>query len=57
MNDPYVAKYRLNMDQDKLADVILAIDERIDMMDSEKVTGEVITPEPKLSLEERYDNR
>lgn len=55
MNDPYVAKYRLNMDQDKLADVISAIDERIDMMDSAKPTGEIITP--TLSLEERYNNR
>jgi len=57
MNDPYVAKYRLNMDQDQLADVISALDERIDMMDGmlkEDAPG-VITP--KLSISERYKNR
>lgn len=55
MNDPYVAKYRLNMDQDQLADVISALDERIDMMDGmlkEDAPG-VITP--KLSIQERYN--
>tara|TARA_R110000851_G_C13101812_1_gene568634 strand:+ start:10660 stop:12246 length:1587 start_codon:yes stop_codon:yes gene_type:complete len=57
MNDPYVAKYRLNMDQDQLADVISALDERIDMMDGmlKKDAPGVITP--KLSIKERYDAR
>tara|TARA_R110002153_G_scaffold195163_5_gene348568 strand:- start:1307 stop:2893 length:1587 start_codon:yes stop_codon:yes gene_type:complete len=57
MNDPYVAKYRLNMDQDQLADVISALDERIDMMDGmlKKDAPGVITP--KLSIQERYNAR
>jgi len=56
MNDPYVAKYRLNMDQDKLADVISAIDERIEMMDGlSSKSKDIITP--KLSIQERYNNR
>ena len=57
MNDPYVAKYRLNMDQDQLADVISALDERIDMMDGmlKQDAPGVITP--KLSIQERYNAR
>ena len=57
MNDPYVAKYRLNMDQDKLADVISALDERIDMIDGslKADTPDVIVP--KLSIQERYNAR
>ena len=51
MNDPYVAKYRLNMDQDKLADVISALDERIDMIDGSMPahTPDVITPDEPVS--------
>jgi len=57
MNDPYVAKYRLNMDQDQLADVISALDERIDMIDNnfDKDAPGAITP--KLSIQERYNAR
>lgn len=60
MNDPYVAKYRLNMDQDQLADVISALDERVDMMDGmlNEDAPNLITPEaPKPTIAERYNAR
>jgi hypothetical protein len=57
MNDPYVAKYRLNMDQDKLADVISAIDERIDMLDGSLRADAPGVITPKQSIQERYNAR
>jgi len=45
LNDEYVAKYRLNMGMDELADVIVALDERIDMIDGQSTDDtKVIKP-------------
>lgn len=60
MNDPYVAKYRLNMDQDKLADVISALEERIDMIDNvasskSKLQGAAVEVAPRPTLQEIFN--
>ncbi len=58
MNDPYVAKYRLNMSQDQIAKVINALEDRIDTMTGIKPAkgSKTLTPGPKKELSE-YFNR
>lgn len=58
MNDPYVAKYRLNMDQDKIAKVINALEDRIDLIDTAKprVDAETLAPSAKKKTIGEYFN-
>ena len=59
LNDPYVAKYRLNMDQDDIARVINELDSRIDMMEGTKLKTDtqVLTPSGKKKTVGEYFDR
>jgi len=55
MNDPYVAKVRLNMNMDKIADIIIALDERLEMFDSVPIDKETVKPgEVKQTVDEYF---
>jgi hypothetical protein len=53
MNDPYVAKYRLGMSLDEIANVIGAIDERIELIDGRSSEG-AITGGPSKPIAEHF---
>lgn len=56
LGDDYVAKFHLGMDRDKIAQVINALDERIEMLDTVKVnkSAKVLTPGKKKTVSEYF---